>query len=245
PLLSVATISEKAGPLTVNHYGLLPSVTFSFDIAPNTSLSSITDSINKIAAKTLPAAISGTFIGEAESFEDSMKSMPLLLLISILVIYMVLAILYEHFIHPLTILTGLPFAIFGGLIVLPLFHQQLNLYSFIGLIVLIGLVKKNGIMMVDFALEAQRKERLSAKDAVIKACLVRFRPIMMTTVAAIAAAIPIAMGLGAGGDARKSLGIVMIGGLLFSQMFTLFVTPIFYLLMDKLTHRVKKPTINI
>lgn len=240
PLLSVVTTSEKAGPLTVNHYGLLPSVTFSFDITPGTSLSSITSSINALAAKNLPDDISGTFIGTAQSFEDSMKSMPLLLLISILVIYMVLAILYEHFIHPLTILTGLPFAIFGGLIVLPLFHQQLNLYSFIGLIVLIGLVKKNGIMMVDFALEAQRKEQISAQEAIIKACLVRFRPIMMTTVAAIAAAVPIAIGLGAGGDARKSLGIVMIGGLLFSQMFTLFVTPIFYLLMDKLTHRVAK-----
>jgi HAE1 family hydrophobic/amphiphilic exporter-1 len=244
PLLSVVDVSEKAGPLTVNHYGLLPSVMFSFDVAPGTSLSSITDSINSLAAKILPADISGSFVGTAKSFEDSMKSMPLLLLVSILVIYMVLAILYEHFIHPLTILTGLPFAIFGGLIVLPLFHQQLNLYSFIGLIVLIGLVKKNGIMMVDFALEAQRKEHLSPKDAIVKACIVRFRPIMMTTVAAIAAAIPIALGMGAGGDARKSLGIVMIGGLLFSQLFTLFVTPIFYLAMDKLSHHAMKRTMG-
>lgn len=237
PLLSVVNVSEKAGPLTVNHYGLLPSVMFSFDTTPGTSLSSITESINALAAKTLPSDISGTFVGTAQSFEDSMKSMPLLLLVSILVIYMVLAILYEHFIHPLTILTGLPFAIFGGLLVLPIFHQELNLYSFIGLIVLIGLVKKNGIMMVDFALDAQRKEHLPPKEAIIQASLVRFRPIMMTTVAAIAAAIPIALGFGAGGDARKSLGIVMVGGLLFSQLFTLFVTPIFYLAMDRLSHR--------
>lgn len=239
PLLSVATVSEKAGPLMVNHYGLLPSVTLSFDIPASASLSKVTTEINAIAAKTLPSDISGSFIGTAQSFEDSMHTLPLLLLVSVLVIYMVLAILYEDFIHPLTILTALPFALFGGLVVLPLFHQQLNLYSFIGLIVLIGLVKKNGIMMVDFAIEAQREEQLSPQEAIIKACITRFRPILMTTVAAIAAAVPIAIGLGAGGASRRSLGIAMIGGLLFSQLFTLFVTPLFYLVIEKLSHKAR------
>ncbi|NNM60249.1 MAG: efflux RND transporter permease subunit [Legionellales bacterium] len=239
PLLSVARVSEHAGPLVVSHYGLLPSVTLSFDIPSSVSLSQVTNEINAVAAKTLPSDISGSFIGTAQSFQDTMKTLPLLLLVSILVIYMVLAILYEDFIHPLTILTALPFALFGGLVVLPLFQQQLNLYSFIGLIVLIGLVKKNGIMMVDFAIEAQRNDKLSPKEAIIQACMTRFRPILMTTVAAIAAAIPIAIGLGAGGASRRSLGIAMIGGLLFSQLFTLFVTPLFYLVMEKVSNKVR------
>lgn len=238
PLLSVVQIKQIAAPLSISHYGLLPAVTYSFNLRSDVSLDNVTKKINSLAAKTLPSTVTGGFIGAAQSFSNSLTTLPLLLVLSIIIIYMVLVILYEDFIQPLTILTALPFALFGGLLVLPLFGQQLNLYSFIGLIVLIGLVKKNGIMMVDFAIEAQRKQNLTPQEAIIEAAITRFRPIMMTTVAAIAAAVPLALGIGAGGDARRSLGIVMVGGLLFSQMFTLFVTPLFYLTMDKLSRKI-------
>lgn len=240
PLSSVAQIQEGVGPMSVSHYGQLPAVTLSFNLRPHVSLSSITNKINESASKILPSDILGSFVGNAKTFQQTMGSFPILLFITILVIYMVLAILYEHFIHPLTILTALPFAGFGALIVLMLFGQELDIFSFIGIIMLVGLVKKNGIMMVDFAIDAQRKLDLPPKEAILQACLVRYRPIMMTTMAAIFATLPIALGMGSGGEARQSMGIAVVGGLLFSQLFTLYATPVFYLVMENISKRFKK-----
>jgi HAE1 family hydrophobic/amphiphilic exporter-1 len=237
PLTSVVMLQEGVGPFSINHYGQLPAITLSFNVAPGASLGSITSQITQMAHQQLPSDISGSFAGAAQSFQSSLSTLPILLLCSIMVIYMVLAILYEHFIHPLTILTVLPFAAFGALFFLIIFHQQLDIYSFIGLIMLVGLTKKNGIMMIDFALTARREQHLSAEAAIIQACAIRFRPIMMTTFAALVATIPIALGIGAGGEARQSLGIAVVGGLLFSQLITLYVTPIFYLVMDNATAR--------
>lgn len=240
PLTSVATIEEGVGPLSVSHFGQLPAVTLSFNLAPNVSLSSVTAKINAAANTLLPSDVVGTFVGSAKTFQQTMQNLPELLLITILIIYMVLAILYEDFIHPLTILTALPFAGFGALIVLLVFGQELDIFSFIGIIMLVGLVKKNGIMMVDFAIDAQRTLNMPAKEAIIHACLTRYRPIMMTTMAAILATLPIALGLGAGGESRRSMGIAVVGGLLFSQLFTLYATPVFYLIMEKFSAKFKK-----
>ena len=236
PISALARVETGAGPLTVNHSGQLPSVTISFNLGEGVSLSQAVAVVGKTARETLPSSIATNFSGTAQAFRSSQGSLVALLILAILVIYMILGILYESFIHPVTILTGLPFAGFGALVTLLLFRTDLNLYSFVGLIMLIGVVKKNAIMMIDFAIQA-RKEGLGSEAAILKACRIRFRPIMMTTVAALMATLPIALGLGAGSESRRPLGLCVVGGLLFSQLVTLFVTPVFYVYLDKLQGR--------
>ncbi len=240
PLSSVATITQGIGPLTVNHLSGLPSATISFDTLPGVSLSNATELINKAAAEVLPSTVTASFQGAAQAFNDSFTSLGGLLVVSIVVIYLILGILYEDFIHPLTILSGLPSAGFGALLTLLVFGVELNLYSFIGIILLIGIVKKNGIMLVDFAIESQRREGKRPAAAIYEACLVRFRPIMMTTMAALIGTLPIALGAGSGSEARRPLGIAIVGGLLFSQVLTLYLTPVFYIYLESLRQYLAK-----
>jgi hydrophobic/amphiphilic exporter-1 (mainly G- bacteria), HAE1 family len=240
PLDAVAKITLDRGPLIVNHLGQFPSVTISFNLRPEKSLGDAVDEIKAIAKDMVPPAVTTGFQGTADAFDTSLQNLWLLLILAVVVIYIVLGILYESFIHPITILSGLPSAALGALAVLIVFHKDLDIYGFLGLIMLIGIVKKNAIMMIDFAVAAVRNEHKTAEEAIYQACITRFRPIMMTTMAALMGGIPIALGIGAGAESRQPLGLTVVGGLLVSQLVTLYITPVFYIYLDMLQQKVTR-----
>jgi HAE1 family hydrophobic/amphiphilic exporter-1 len=239
PLNAITKQVEDAGPQSINHAGQLPAVGISFNLKPGVALGDAVEDINEVV-KTLPGNMSTTFQGTAKAFQSSLKNLGLLLIIAIMVVYIVLGVLYESYIHPITILSGLPSAGFGALLTLMIFKVDLSIYAFVGLIMLIGLVKKNAIMQIDFALEAERKEGKTPKEAIYEGCLTRFRPIMMTTMASLLGALPMCLGYGAGGEARRPLGLTVAGGLVFSQLITLYLTPVVYTYMAAIQDRWKK-----
>jgi HAE1 family hydrophobic/amphiphilic exporter-1 len=240
PLSAVVTTRQTVGPQSINHIGQLPSVTLSFNLQPGVALGDALARVQQMARETLPATVTATPQGTAQAFEESMRGLGWILALAIFVIYVVLGILYESFIHPLTILSGLPSAGFGALLTLLVFKADLDIYAFVGVIMLVGLVKKNGIMMIDFAIESRKEREVSAADAIYEACLVRFRPIMMTTMAALLGTLPIALGWGAGGESRRPLGLAVVGGLLVSQTLTLYITPVFYVYMENVQDWLKR-----
>jgi HAE1 family hydrophobic/amphiphilic exporter-1 len=242
PLSAVSKFTTSVGPLTVTHSGQLPSVTMSFDLAPGVALGQAVSEVEGLASSMLPVSITTDFQGAAQAFKESLTGLGILLIMTVLVIYIVLGILYESYAHPITILTGLPAAAFGGLLTLSLFHMDLDLYGFVGLIMLIGIVKKNAIMMVDFALEMERKGNYTASESAYQGSMIRFRPIMMTTACAIIGTLPIAIGIGADADSRRPLGVCVVGGLLFAQLVTLYLTPVFYTYMDSFLQWRKRRT---
>jgi HAE1 family hydrophobic/amphiphilic exporter-1 len=249
PVSAVTTISRSTMPQSINHAGQIPAVTVSFDLAPGKALSdAVTRTQKAVEAIGMPATIRGNFAGTAAAFENSTANMGILLVIAIIVVYLILGVLYESFIHPLTILSGLPSAAVGALLTLYLFGLPLTLYAYVGMIMLIGIVKKNAIMMIDFALHRQRgAEKIPAERAIYEAALVRFRPIMMTTMAALMGTLPIAFGAGMGAESRRPLGLCVAGGLLLSQLLTLYITPVIYTYLDRFDGRLvmllRKPAI--
>ena len=238
PLSAFSHFEKTTEPLSINHQGQFPAITVSFNLAENSSLGDAISVVENVQKEMhMPASIQAGFQGTAASFQASLTNEPLLILAALVTVYIVLGVLYENFIHPITILSTLPSACVGALIALILFRQDLSVVAIIGLVLLLGIVKKNGIMIVDFALQAQRQEGKNATEAAYQACLLRFRPIMMTTMAALLAGVPLAFGAGIGSELRRPLGISMVGGLIFSQVLTLYTTPVIYIFFDNLSHR--------
>jgi multidrug efflux pump len=241
PLAAFTQVETKTVPITVNHQGQFPVVTLSFNLAPDASLGDAVAAVNRVKQEIgLPASIQADFQGTAEAFQASLANEPVLILAALITVYIVLGVLYESYIHPVTILSTLPSAGVGALLALFICRSDFSVIALIGIVLLIGIVKKNAIMMIDFALEAERNEHMKPEDAIYQACLLRFRPIMMTTMAALLGGVPLAFGSGTGSELRRPLGITIIGGLIFSQMLTLYTTPVIYLFFDRIAQRFSK-----